>query len=106
LQGDLSLVGPRPALPSQMLEYDDIGRRRLLVRPGLTGLAQIHGGVYLTWPERWRYDAVYVERLSFALDVWIALWTVPVVLLGEEKFLKRPVEPPAAAPAEAERKAA
>jgi lipopolysaccharide/colanic/teichoic acid biosynthesis glycosyltransferase len=87
--GDMSLVGPRPALPAQIREYDERSRRRLLVRPGLTGLAQIHGNIHLTWPERWLYDCEYVDRLSFFLDVWILARTIGVVLVGEETFLRR-----------------
>ncbi len=86
--GDMSLVGPRPALPAQLDEYNDAGRRRLLVRPGLTGLAQIHGNIYLTWPQRWQWDAQYVDRLSPGLDLWIAMRTFAVVVLGEERFLQ------------------
>jgi lipopolysaccharide/colanic/teichoic acid biosynthesis glycosyltransferase len=92
VNGDMSLVGPRPALPSQLAEYTDVARRRLLARPGLTGLAQVHGNIHLTWPERWVYDAEYVARVSFARDVWIIARTIGVVLLGEERFLKKPAE--------------
>ncbi|HEY0073491.1 MAG TPA: sugar transferase [Abditibacteriaceae bacterium] len=87
LIGDLSIVGPRPALPAQLAEYDDLARRRLLVRPGLTGLAQVHGNIHLSWAERWLYDARYVERMSLPLDLWIIGRTVLVILKGEEKFL-------------------
>ncbi len=96
IKGDMSLVGPRPALPAQLEEYNDLGRQRLRVRPGLTGLAQVNGNIHLTWPERWTYDATYVQRQSFALDFGILLRTVAVIVIGEEKFLKRPnVESPA-----------
>jgi lipopolysaccharide/colanic/teichoic acid biosynthesis glycosyltransferase len=90
VNGDMSLVGPRPALPTQLAEYTDLARQRLLVRPGLTGLAQVHGNIHLTWPERWVYDAEYVARVSFSLDVWIIARTIGVVLLGEERFLRKP----------------
>lgn len=90
VNGDMSLVGPRPALPAQLAEYTDLARRRLLARPGLTGLAQVHGNIHLSWPERWIYDADYVSRVSFALDVWIIARTVAVVMLGEDRFLKKP----------------
>jgi lipopolysaccharide/colanic/teichoic acid biosynthesis glycosyltransferase len=90
VRGDMSLVGPRPALPSQLSEYTELAHRRLLVRPGLTGLAQVHGNIHLSWPERWVYDAQYVDRVTFAQDLWIIARTVGVVLLGEERFLKKP----------------
>lgn len=89
ISGEMSVVGPRPALPRQVEEYDDRSRRRLLVRPGLTGLAQVHGNTYLSWPERWEWDVAYVERLSLGLDLAILVRTVGVVLRGEERFLER-----------------
>ncbi len=93
VNGDMSLVGPRPALPAQLAEYTDLARQRLMARPGLTGLAQVHGNIFLSWPERWVYDAEYVARISFALDAWIVARTVAVVVLGEERFLKKPTPP-------------
>ena len=93
VNGDMSLVGPRPALPAQLAEYTDLARQRLFVRPGLTGLAQVHGNIFLSWPERWVYDAEYVTRVSFALDVRIVARTVAVVVLGEGRFLKKPTPP-------------
>jgi lipopolysaccharide/colanic/teichoic acid biosynthesis glycosyltransferase len=90
VRGDMSLVGPRPALPSQLSEYTELARRRLQVRPGLTGLAQVHGNIHLSWPERWVYDAQYVERVTLAHDLWIIARTIGVVVLGEQRFLKKP----------------
>jgi lipopolysaccharide/colanic/teichoic acid biosynthesis glycosyltransferase len=91
IKGDISIVGPRPALPEQLIEYENtIGGKRLLVRPGLTGLAQVNGNIHLTWPQRWEYDAVYVEHQSLWLDLWIIWRTVAVIILGEDKFLKLP----------------
>ena len=93
VNGDMSFVGPRPALPAQLADYTSLARCRLLVRPGLSGLAQVHGNIHLSWPERWVYDADYVSRVSFALDAWIVIRTIAVVLLGEERFLRQPVLP-------------
>jgi undecaprenyl phosphate N,N'-diacetylbacillosamine 1-phosphate transferase len=90
LAGQMSVIGPRPALPRQLAEYDETGRKRLQVKPGLSGLAQIHGNIYLTWPERWVYDARYVDECSFGLDLWIIWRTIAVAIRGEEKFLIRP----------------
>ncbi|OGO08492.1 MAG: hypothetical protein A3K46_01150 [Chloroflexi bacterium RBG_13_60_9] len=90
LWGQMSVVGPRPALPRQLEEYDANGRKRLLVKPGLSGLAQIHGNIYLTWPERWKYDARYVEECSLGLDLWIIWRTIAVTIRGEDKFLEHP----------------
>jgi|WetSurMetagenome_2_1015567.scaffolds.fasta_scaffold35403_3 undecaprenyl phosphate N,N'-diacetylbacillosamine 1-phosphate transferase len=90
LRGEMSWVGPRPALPRDLEDYDETGRRRLLVKPGMSGLAQVHGNIYLSWPERWKYDARYVEECSFRLDLWIIWRTIAVMFIGEEKFLEQP----------------
>jgi undecaprenyl phosphate N,N'-diacetylbacillosamine 1-phosphate transferase len=89
--GDMSFVGPRPGLPEQIGEFNEDAKVRLLVRPGLTGLAQINGNIYLSWPERWIYDRKYVENLSFQLDVLIIIKTFKILLRGEAKFLKKPI---------------
>ncbi|MGY5894601.1 sugar transferase [Blastococcus deserti] len=73
LSGRMSLVGPRPPLPSEVALYDDSVRRRLLVKPGLTGLWQVSGRSDLTWEESVRLDLRYVENWSLLLDVMI-LW--------------------------------
>jgi len=90
LRGEMSLVGPRPALPEQVAEYDRETRRRLETRPGLTGLAQIRGGIHLPWPERWVHDIEYVRRITFLGDLKILVRTVAVVVLGESRFVQRP----------------
>jgi exopolysaccharide biosynthesis polyprenyl glycosylphosphotransferase len=73
LLGHMSLVGPRPPLPEEVALYEDDVRRRLLVKPGLTGLWQVSGRSDLTWEESIRLDLRYVENWSFALDLMI-LW--------------------------------
>lgn len=73
LSGDMSLVGPRPALPEEADLYGDHVRRRLAVRPGITGLWQINGRSDLPWEEAVRLDLRYVENWSFMLDLQI-LW--------------------------------
>ena len=73
LLGDMSLVGPRPPLPEEVALYEDDVRRRLLVKPGLTGLWQISGRSDLTWDESVRLDLRYVENWSLTLDFMI-LW--------------------------------
>jgi undecaprenyl phosphate N,N'-diacetylbacillosamine 1-phosphate transferase len=92
LKGEMSVVGPRPAPPRQLSEYDETGRKRLLVKPGLSGLAQVNGNIYLSWPERWQYDSRYVENCSLPLDLWIIGRTIAVMILGEEKFLRTPTD--------------
>jgi len=81
LQGTMSLVGPRPLLPADAARYTPRQRRRLQLRPGLTGLAQVGGRNALSWEERLERDARYVETLSLRGDLAILLRT-PVVLLG------------------------
>lgn len=73
LTGSMSLVGPRPPLPSEVAAYDSSVRRRLLVKPGLTGLWQVSGRSDLPWDEAVRLDLRYVENWSLALDLLI-LW--------------------------------
>jgi exopolysaccharide biosynthesis polyprenyl glycosylphosphotransferase len=73
LTGSMSLVGPRPPLPSEVAGYDSSVRRRLLVKPGLTGLWQVSGRSDLSWDEAVRLDLRYVENWSLALDLLI-LW--------------------------------
>lgn len=90
LIGDMSLVGPRPGLPSQYFDYNEDGKKRLEVLPGLTGLAQVNGNIYLTWEERWKYDKEYVEKIGFLLDFKIMIKTILILFNGEDKYLKKP----------------
>ena len=89
VRGEMSLVGPRPTLPEQTREYDDFQWQRLLVRPGLTGLAQVNGSTAISWEERIRYDVYYVRHHGFVMDAGIVLKTVAVILLGEERLARR-----------------
>jgi exopolysaccharide biosynthesis polyprenyl glycosylphosphotransferase len=79
-RGDMSLVGPRPALPSETTRYADHVRRRLVVKPGLTGLWQVNGRSDLSWDESVRLDLRYVENWSFFLDLQI-LWKTASALV-------------------------
>lgn len=80
LRGDMSLVGPRPLLPQYLDYYTDEQRRRHLVRPGLTGLAQVTGRNATTWDQRLALDCRYVDELSLRVDIKILIRTVQVVL--------------------------
>lgn len=80
LRGDMSLVGPRPALPAEALQYDDVVARRLRLKPGLTGLWQVNGRHELTFDDYVRYDLFYVTNRSLALDLSIVLRTIPALL--------------------------
>lgn len=78
--GDMSLIGPRPALPREVESYDELARRRLAVKPGLTGLWQVSGRSNLSWDESVRIDSDYVDNWSPGREVAIALRTVKAVL--------------------------
>jgi exopolysaccharide biosynthesis polyprenyl glycosylphosphotransferase len=73
VRGDMALVGPRPPLPSEVARYADDYRRRLIVKPGITGLWQVSGRADLSWDDTVRLDLYYVENWSLALDIQI-LW--------------------------------
>ncbi len=75
LIGDMSLIGPRPLLTEYLLLYNDFQRKRHMVRPGITGWAQINGRNAVTWEERFKYDIYYVENISFSLDFKIIFKT-------------------------------
>jgi exopolysaccharide biosynthesis polyprenyl glycosylphosphotransferase len=79
LKRDMSVVGPRPPLASEVKTYDDYAKRRLLVRPGITGLWQVSGRSDLSWEDSVRLDLFYVENWSMMADLLIALKTVRVV---------------------------
>jgi lipopolysaccharide/colanic/teichoic acid biosynthesis glycosyltransferase len=81
VRGDMSIVGPRPTLRYQVERYTEHQRRRLAVKPGLTGWAQIHGRATLSWDERIELDVWYVEHRSPRLDLEILLRT-PRALFG------------------------
>ncbi len=80
VRGDMSLVGPRPALPDEVHKYDQDPRRRLVVKPGMTGLWQVSGRSDLSWSESVRLDVHYVDNWSLALDASILVRTVRAVL--------------------------
>lgn len=83
LIGDMSIVGPRPLLVCYLPLYSDFQRRRHLVRPGLTGYAQIHGRNSLEWEERFAMDVWYIDHLSFLLDLKIFCKTFLTVFKRE-----------------------
>ncbi len=91
LKGDMSLVGPRPTIMEQVEAYNDFQRRRLEVRPGITGLAQVNGNATMSWDERIKYDVYYVDHYSLLMDLMILGKTLLVIAFGEERF-SRPFE--------------
>lgn len=83
LKGDMSFVGPRPLLVKYMDNYNNFEMRRHEVRPGLTGLAQVHGRVACPWKVKFEMDVEYVDNISFLMDLKIVLQTVKKVLKRE-----------------------
>ncbi|RFU63990.1 sugar transferase [Peribacillus glennii] len=86
LKGDMSIVGPRPERPVFVEQFNsDINgfENRLLVKPGLTGLAQVNGGYDISPKEKLHYDLEYIKNLSFALEMKIILKTFKVILTGD-----------------------
>ncbi|MFN0071715.1 MAG: sugar transferase [Chloroflexota bacterium] len=86
LRGDMSLVGPRPPIPSEVAEYEPWHMKRLAVSPGMTGLWQVSGRSELDFDEMVMYDIYYIEHWSLSLDFRIFLRTVPTVLSGGGAF--------------------
>ncbi|OKY54622.1 sugar transferase [Megasphaera cerevisiae] len=83
LKGDMSIVGPRPLLVKYLPLYNEIQHRRHLVKPGLTGLAQINGRNAITWERKFKYDVEYTKKITFIKDCKIVLMTVLKVVQRE-----------------------
>ena len=83
LKGEMALVGPRPTIPAQVLDYTPHQRRRLEVLPGITGWAQVQGRAGIPWEERIELDVEYVDRRSFLLDLRILCRTLWLTITGE-----------------------
>ena len=89
LKCEMSLVGPRPERIASLEEYDDEISKRLSMRPGMTGLAQVSGNIYLDLQERYKFDVYYVDNYSLWLDIKIIFRTVGVVLFGEDRYINK-----------------
>src|SRR5690606_3736799 len=84
LKGDMSLIGPRPLLISYLELYDDFEKQRHLVRPGITGWAQVNGRNAISWTKKFELDVYYVKNISFLLDCKILFLTVKNVLSSKD----------------------
>ena len=83
LRGEMAIVGPRPTVPVQVAQYTERQRRRLAVRPGITGWAQVNGRTSLPWSQRIELDLWYIEHRTWRLDLRILLRSARLVLGGE-----------------------
>lgn len=83
VKGDMSLIGPRPLLPEYLPLYNERQKKRHLVRPGISGWAQVNGRNAVTWEQKFEMDVWYVENQSFQLDCKILLKTIKKVLVSE-----------------------
>ena len=83
LNGDMSLIGPRPLLVEYLPRYNEFQKRRHEVRPGITGWAQVNGRNTISWEQKFEYDVWYVDHLSFLLDLKIIKLTIKKVMLRE-----------------------
>lgn len=84
LKGDMSLIGPRPLLPEYLPLYNNTQKRRHLVKPGITGWAQVNGRNAISWKKKFEYDVWYVDNISFKLDIKIILKTILKVLISKD----------------------
>lgn len=84
--GQLSTVGPRPGLPSEILEYDEKAMQRLAVKPGITGYWQVRGRSDLTFDEMVDLDLLYIKERSIKNDLWLIAKTIKVVLVGDGAY--------------------
>ena len=84
IKGDMSFVGPRPLLPEYLSLYSEFEQQRHLVKPGITGWAQVNGRNAISWKEKFQLDVFYVQNSTFALDMKILLLTVKKVFLRSD----------------------
>ncbi|HRN80342.1 MAG TPA: sugar transferase [Ferruginibacter sp.] len=84
LKGDMSLVGPRPLLPQYLPLYNETQRRRHLVKPGITGWAQVNGRNAISWTKKFELDVWYVEHQSFGLDLKILFLTFQKIVAASD----------------------
>ena len=83
IKGDMSIIGPRPLLPEYLPLYNEFQKKRHLVKPGITGWAQVNGRNAISWDQKFDFDIWYVDHQSFFLDIKILLLTIKKVLRSE-----------------------
>lgn len=94
LRGEMSLVGPRPTFQYQVEKYNDFQKKRLLVRPGITGWAVVHGRNLLSWKERIKYDIWYIENWSLRLDFEILFKTISLIIFRRGVYGREGINDP------------
>ena len=92
LTGTMSLVGPRPGLPHQVMQYTELERKRLVFKPGMASMDMIKGGNILSWKERIQWDIWYIDHWSLWLDLRIIFGTFFFILSGKDEYGKGIVE--------------
>ncbi len=90
LRGEMSLVGPRPLLAWENALCDPRQARRLIARPGITGLSQVMGRNAIPWADRVEWDLIYLDGAGLGLDLWVLAMTIPTALLGRNAYAPRP----------------
>lgn len=86
LKGEMSIIGPRPTVTVQTDNYNDYQRKRLNMKPGITGYAQVNGRNSLTWEQKFELDNYYIDNFSVILDLKILIKTISVVFNQEEIY--------------------
>lgn len=89
LKSEMSIVGPRPERITSLEDYDDEISKRLNMKPGMTGLAQVSGNIHLDLQDRYKHDIYYVDHYNLWLDIKIIFRTIGVVLFGEDKYIDK-----------------
>jgi len=86
LKGDMSLVGPRPALPVEVAQYNDYQAKRLAIKPGITCIWQVSGRSEISFQQQVEMDLEYISNQSFCLDILLLLKTIPAVITGRGAY--------------------
>jgi len=89
IKGDMSIIGPRPTLRFQVEQYNNFQRKRLLMKPGVTGWAQVNGRNSLSWKDKIEFDVKYVEHHSIRLDLKILFKTIGVALFRKGLYIEK-----------------
>ena len=84
IRGEMSFIGPRPHETSIYKEMPDWAKKRFDTKPGISGLAQVRGGIYINWEQRWSYDIEYVDIKSFIVDLKIIIYTFIIIIFGDD----------------------